>query len=342
MCITAGCSTDVSINILVDLDHKSLRGSELKEHRGRKLFIGVGRTRMSRLEILRADRGLAVSDIRRVCHNAPPLNSLESKVFYLQQFPSALVAHVVHPENGEYILDMCAAPGGKTTHIANLMTKGFIVAVDRSRQKVEALRRLVQELALEDRILAIHKDSTQLLRSKALQNRPRPTIEALMEIDKNQFRGFYPESFDKILLDPPCSALGLRPRLLHPRNTKALTQFVHLQRNLMWCAVRLLKPNGILVYSTCTLHPQENENMVAYVLKTYPFMKLIQPFENDSEMRFGSMGLKGQELCDEGIALVQRFDPSVDDTIGFFCAKFRKSMQMDELELETSEERILP
>nr|CCA21523.1 conserved hypothetical protein [Albugo laibachii Nc14] len=329
MCLTAGCSANVSVNILVDLDHKNLRGSDLNAHRGRKLFIGVGRTRMSRIEILKADRGLAVSDIVRVCHNAPPLNGLESKVFYLQQFPSAMVGHVIHPQNDDYILDMCAAPGGKTTHMANLMTKGLIIAVDRSRRKVGALKRLLQDLGLGKRVIAIHKDSTQLLRLKSLQMAPRPSIEKLMEMENSHFRGFYPESFDKILLDPPCSALGLRPRLLHPRDTEALEQFVKIQRNLIWCAVRLLKADGVLVFSTCTLHPRENEKMVAYVLETYPFMKLIAPFENDPNLRFGSKGLDGQGLSNEQVGLVQRFDPTIDDTIGFFCAKFQKSMPLE-------------
>lgn len=169
-----------------------------------------------------------------------------------------------------------------------------------------------------------------------------------------------PESFDAVLLDAPCSALGLRPRLLMGWGLPALTALAAYQRALLHSAVHLLKPGGSLVYCTCSINPGvcveitqvtvhvvcvepvlgpanvcdcvlchgfgaagENEANVRYVLDKWPGMKLVE-----QPLVLGGPGLVGPGWLTAAEAqLVQRFDPgggSADDTIGFFIAKFVK------------------
>eukprot|EP01133_Synstelium_polycarpum_P001435 gene1435-1664_t len=131
---------------------------------------------------------------------------------------------------------------------------------------------------------------------------------------------FQPESFSRILLDGPCSGLGSRPRFVEPMIMVDLTNAADYQRRLLDSAYGLLEYNGILVYSTCTINPQENEENVAYMLNKYPDMHLVQ-----QSPTIGDHGLPGCGLDDQQCSLVQRFDPSsASDTIGFFIAKFQK------------------
>ena len=140
--------------------------------------------------------------------------------------------------------------------------------------------------------------------------------DGLLQID-----GFFPGSFDRILLDPPCSALGLRPKLQVGQTTeKDLLAFASYQTRFIEPAVTLLKPTGRLVYSTCTFHARENEGMVQYILDKHPEMEL-EPIT----IPLGSPGLSGQGLSSEDCAKVKRFDPTVaEDTMGFFIACFVK------------------
>lgn len=140
----------------------------------------------------------------------------------------------------------------------------------------------------------------------------------------HQIKRFYPESFDYILLDPPCSALGLRPKLtILQKSIKDLQYFVKIQKELIHNAVVLLKPGGILTYSTCTFHFMENEGMVHFLLKEYSNMMELVPIDSP---QLGSPGLPGCGLNEYQRNCIRRFDPSDtnDDTIGFFVAKFQK------------------
>jgi 16S rRNA C967 or C1407 C5-methylase (RsmB/RsmF family) len=136
-------------------------------------------------------------------------------------------------------------------------------------------------------------------------------------------KGFYPESFDRILLDPPCSALGLRPKLRVEVTLKQLQRFSKYQKRLVRNAVSLLKVGGILTYSTCTIHGEENEGICYYILHTYPFMRLL-PIDKDYLKDKKQWGLPGFGLSDEERRFVKRYDPSLEDTVGFFIAKFIK------------------
>jgi 16S rRNA C967 or C1407 C5-methylase (RsmB/RsmF family) len=133
---------------------------------------------------------------------------------------------------------------------------------------------------------------------------------------------FPTESFDRILLDPPCSALGLRPKLfIDVSSLRQLQKHAEYQRNFVKEAVALLKPGGYLTYSTCTINAEENEAMVHHILTDYPSMSLV-PIPVD----MGQAGLPGFGLNDDERGKVRRFDPhnEEDDAIGFFVALFQR------------------
>lgn len=158
-----------------------------------------------------------------------------------------------------------------------------------------------------------------------------------------QIKKFRKESFDKILLDPPCSALGLRPKLfIAHASLRELKKHAEYQRKFVDQAVKLLKVGGQMTYSTCTINADENEGMVNHILNTYPCMELL-PIElpsswNDKDI--GSSGLDGFGLSAEQRNYVRRFDPSgTADTMGFFVALFRKNSEEDQQKNSSVESR---
>ena len=125
-------------------------------------------------------------------------------------------------------------------------------------------------------------------------------------------------------MDPPCSAWGLRPKLsIVQTKIDQLQSVGAYQRQFIQTAIRLLAPDGVMTYSTCTIHTGENESMVRYILDEYPMMELIPILHTP----IGGPGWLGFGLTADECQYVRRFDPtdqSVDDSIGFFVAKFRK------------------
>ncbi|XP_009790524.1 rRNA (cytosine-C(5))-methyltransferase NOP2C-like isoform X2 [Nicotiana tabacum] len=350
-------------------------------------YIGQGTAMMSRAGIFRASEGIAVDMKERVFRLPSFYDLLEGEIF-LQNLPSIITAHALDPQPGERILDMCAAPGGKTTAIAILMKdKGEVVAVDRSHNKVLGIQKLAAELDLscittykldalksvccgaesdnlpntccsedvqnmqksdlssatidvfDEKLLSQKNNDLQAkdgqYTSKAelrkhirkLKNGPGRNHTAGGRVEKSQ--GFSPNSFDRVLLDAPCSALGLRPRLFAGEETiDSLKNHAKYQRRMFDQAVLLVRPGGVIVYSTCTINPGENEALVRYALDTYEFLSLAS-----QHPKIGGPGLTGSCQLPNGFVeewlkpgeenLVQRFDPSSDhDTIGFFIAKF--------------------
>ncbi|DBA85330.1 TPA: hypothetical protein ACH3X2_006018 [Trebouxia sp. C0005] len=322
------------------------------------LYIGKGIAKFSRQAMFKETSGIGVEMTDRV-FRLQPCHGMLPGLGMLQSLPSAVVAHVLAPLPGSQVLDMCASPGGKSTHLAQLMgDQGRVVALDRTHAKAQQIRSLAAELGLTC-IEAFKMDATTALQDSGPQApadmQPGVHVDAgqqhqsyaassldtgsqAMPSAKEQLRrerkdkGFPPESFEYILLDAPCSALGLRPRLSHHTTLLDLMQTARYQRKLLRVAVQLLKPGGHLVYSTCTINPGENEANVHFVLKTFDNMRLVsqQPY-------VAGHGLTGQYthndahredwLTPEQASLVQRFDPcSKTDTIGFFIAKFCKAL----------------
>ncbi|XP_071707130.1 rRNA (cytosine-C(5))-methyltransferase NOP2C isoform X2 [Rutidosis leptorrhynchoides] len=322
------------------------------------LYIGQGITNLSRAGIFRDLSGLGVDMTDRVFQLTSFNDVLKGDIF-LQNLPSIITAHVLDPQPEEIILDMCAAPGGKTTAIASLMKdKGQVIAVDRSHNKVLEIHNLAAELGLKS-IKGYKLDALKSVNTIALPGSDEISIPDDEKVEKGQYKsqhelrkhnrrmkngcgrnqatggrvdkceGFSPNSFDRVLLDAPCSALGLRPRLFAAEETvESLRKHGKYQKRMFDQAVQLVRPGGVLVYSTCTINPGENEAVVRYALDTYKFLSLAQ-----QHPRIGGPGLLGHYESSDGYFeewlrpgeedLVQRFDPSgPHDTIGFFIAKF--------------------
>lgn len=372
------CTTEIAINDLVAVSvgvecaetgqFGVTRGSVVARHlplndsrfpQRAKLFLGTGRALVPRTGMNPNGKGVVVTMQDRV-FRTPALGGVLYGDVMLQNLPSLVAAVVLGPAPGSRVLDMCAAPGGKTTAMAQLMgDRGEIVALDRSHSKVLGIQALAEELGVTC-IAAFKADSTRIVKEdagtpnspKKLQTqepkseraRARAARLAALRAARGEdlqgsraavSQGFPPESFDYVLCDAPCSALGLRPRLIAPHTLSELRSHASYQRRLLDSAVRLLRPGGFLVFSTCTINPGENEANARYILDKYPFIRLVPTFPV-----VGGRGLSGEVVAPDGFidklltpeeaAMVQRFDPSADlDTIGFFIAKFEKLRTSD-------------
>jgi len=168
--------------------------------------------------------------------------------FYVQD-PSTLVAvDVLDPQPGESVLDLCAAPGGKTTYIAQKMqNRGRIVAADSSSARLGLVTENCRRLGVGI-VATVACDGTRLNRCR---------------------RG---EQFDRVLVDAPCSNTGVmrrRPDLRWRIEEKEIARLATLQLKLLGQAAELTKPGGVLVYSTCSLEPEENERVVEQFLGSH-------------------------------------------------------------------------
>ncbi|MDO4178872.1 MAG: 16S rRNA (cytosine(967)-C(5))-methyltransferase RsmB [Phascolarctobacterium sp.] len=207
--------------------------------------------------------------------------------FYVQDESSMLVADVLAPEQGESILDMCAAPGGKTTHLAERMQNtGEIIACDVHEHKLKLIRENAKRLGINN-------------------------IKTMLN-DGAVFRTEWAEKFDRVLVDAPCSGMGVLRRRAEARWTKDkkdLKVFPPLQLSILKCAARYVKPGGRLVYSTCTIEQAENHYLIEEFLQAFPTWQRV-PFKHP---------LTG-ELLDE-----LQIWPHVDNIDGFYiCALERK------------------
>jgi len=182
----------------------------------------------------------------------PPLNSLASfrdGWFYIQDPSTLLAVRELDPQPGETILDLCAAPGGKTTFIAQLMNnEGKIVASDVSEERLK----LIQE------------------------NCARLDVTCVETILSSTFN-LQPSTFNRVLVDAPCSNTGVMRRRVDLRwriSPKEISRLRQTQLDLLRLAVMKLKPGGVLVYSTCSLEPEENSEVVKEFLREHENFKL--------------------------------------------------------------------
>ncbi|MGF9698945.1 16S rRNA (cytosine(967)-C(5))-methyltransferase RsmB [Paenibacillus sp. MABNR03] len=184
-------------------------------------------------------------------------------LFSVQDESSMLVAEAVAPEEGQTVLDCCAAPGGKTAHMAEKMQdRGQIIANDVHAHKRQLIMDQANRLGLGC-IDAVTGDA--------------------LDLDER-----YPHaSFDRILLDAPCSGLGVirrKPDVKWTKSPEDIEDISGLQRQLLDRVAPLLKPGGVLVYSTCTIEPAENELMVADFLKRHPEYQALDSAWAGTEM----------------------------------------------------------
>ncbi len=261
-------------------------------------LVGVGRTTMSERQMHSHTQGVAVK-VTKTVYETPSLRTtqcFEQGLVYPQSLPAILASRILTPDPNteDLIVDLCAAPGGKTSHIAQLMDgKGKIIAVDNSRKRLHTLEQTLTRLRIRN-VRTVYGDATKL-------------------VTQFSFRA------DKILLDPPCSALGVRPKLYEEKTLQDVKNLSKYQMLLIKAASKLLKKHGILVYSTCTLTPEENEMVVNFAIRELG-MHIV---EVDQTYSYGAPGfdLNHLEFSPEQ---VQRFYPDFHDTPGFFIAKLQK------------------
>lgn len=201
----------------------------------------------------------------------------------VQDLSAMLPALVLNPSKGNQVLDMCAAPGGKTTYLSAIMNNsGSIMACDLHPHRVELIEHNVKRLGVEN-VRCYAGDATALP-------------------DDCYVR------FDAVLLDAPCSGLGVLNRRADLRwriRKSSLPEIEQLQEQLLDAACHYLKPQGTFVYSTCTLNKNENEYQIKRFLEKHPNFECV-PFE--------CLG----ETCESGQKTIY---PYIDQTDGFFIAK---------------------
>ncbi|MFB4162613.1 16S rRNA (cytosine(967)-C(5))-methyltransferase RsmB [Alteribacillus sp. JSM 102045] len=170
----------------------------------------------------------------------------------IQDESSMLVARLLDPAPGMNVLDACAAPGGKTTHLAERMeNKGTVKAFDLHKKKVKLIEEQAERLGIS------------IIEANALDAR-----ELTAQVEKEQF--------DRVLVDAPCSGLGVirrKPELKWQKQRADLERFPAIQAEILAEASKMVKPGGQLVYSTCTVRREENENVVEAFLNRNPAFK---------------------------------------------------------------------
>lgn len=238
------------------------------------------------------------------CHLAPEgiqllercqvmlLPGFNEGLFTVQDEASQLIGHLLAPRPGERILDMCAAPGGKATHLAQLMLdQGQVLATDLNQRRTRKIQEAAQRLGLHS-----------------------ITASAADALTPGYQHG---QLFDRILLDAPCSGLGVirrNPEAKWRLAPAELTRCAGRQRELLAVAAGLLKPGGVLVYATCSTAVEEDEAVVDDFLSRHPQFMI----ENSAQFFPDS-----QELCTAAGYL--RTWPHLHGTDGFFAARLKRN-----------------
>lgn len=229
-------------------------------------------------------------------------NSIEHILgyYYVQEISSMLPVLALNPQPGEFILDLFASPGSKTTQIAShMLNQGTIIANDLKLDRIGILSANLEKCAVTNTIVS-RKDA----------------IALCSKLSKTNFK------FDKILLDAPCSGEGtLRssPKTFITWNEKIIHKLSRQQKKFLAFALKVLKKSGVLVYSTCTLSPEENESVVSFALKNFPLK--IESISLPLKCRQGIQEWEDETFHKETNKACRLY-PHDNDSEGFFLAKF--------------------
>jgi len=224
--------------------------------------------------------------------------------YYVQEISSMLSVIALAPKPGELILDIAAAPGSKTTQIAAKMENtGTIIANDVSLGRLKILSSNTERCGVTN-IIITRKDGIALCRKFEINN-------------------FH---FDKILVDAPCSGEGtlrsspITYKMWNPKTIKVLSR---LQKFMLSSALRILKPGGELVYSTCTHAPEENEEVVNFILEEFKDKIKIENISLPIKCRKGITSWEDNNYSNE-VEKSCRIYPQDNDTEGFFLVKIKR------------------
>ena len=222
--------------------------------------------------------------------------------YILQAASSFLPVMALAPQEKERVLDMAAAPGGKTTHLAALMKNtGVVFANDPSKERAKGLIGNIHRLGARN-VIVCNYDA-----------RDFPRVMG---------------GFDRVLLDAPCSGTGVIAKDASVKTNKTERDFMqlsHIQKQLLLAAIDSVnhasKTGGYLVYSTCSVAIEENEAVVAYALKRRPNVRLVE-----TGLPFGKEGFTSYmgKSFDQSLKMTRRFYPHHQNVDGFFVAKFKK------------------
>lgn len=206
----------------------------------------------------------------------------------IQDESSQLVAPTLDLQGDEQVLDACAAPGGKTAHIASYLTSGKVTALDLYDHKLDLIQENAQRLGVADRV------QTQKLDARKV----------------HEF--FEKDSFDKILVDAPCSGIGLlrrKPDIKYNKETADFASLQQIQLEILGSVCQTLRKGGIITYSTCTIVSEENFHVVEAFLESHPEFEQVK-LEHECK-----------DILKDGCILIT---PELYGSDGFFISQFRK------------------
>ena len=254
-------------------------------------IIASGKALMNANEVLTFRKGLAVQ-INQRRFGSPHIRELpefSEGLLYPQSLAAMTTVRVLNPKPGETIADMNCAPGGKLSHICQLTgNSGKVLGFDRNVSKVAQARQNMVRLACANVVLSIH-DSRYL------------------------HDDFTDLEVDRVLIDPPCSALGLRPKVYDFTSSKRIRDLADYQKQFVKAASEITKPGGVIVYSVCTFTMEECEQVVDFAERECSLRVTGQtPFLGSTGLDVGQSGSR----C-------QRFHPHTHE-IGYFIARFER------------------
>lgn len=206
----------------------------------------------------------------------------------IQDESSQLVAPTLDLQGHEQVLDSCAAPGGKTAHMASYLTFGKVTALDLYNHKLDLIQENAERLGVADRV------QTQKLDARKV----------------HEFFGR--DSFDKILVDAPCSGIGLlrrKPDIKYNKETADFTSLQEIQLEILGSVCQTLRKGGIITYSTCTIVSEENFQVVEAFLESHPEFEQVK-LEHECK-----------DILKDGCILIT---PELYGSDGFFISQFRK------------------
>lgn len=216
--------------------------------------------------------------------------------YYVQEAASMIPPIVLDPQPGEAVLDACAAPGSKTSQIAQLMNnKGILVANDVQGSRLAPLGMNLQRMGVSNCVITLSRGE--------------------------RLKG----EFDRILVDAPCSGTGtIRKSLktVEMWNPHMVRRLSIMQKKILSNAFGLLKKGGTLVYSTCSLEPEENEGVISWFLERHENAK-VMPIKLSIKRSLPVMEFEGTKFKDE-VKECLRIWPQDNDTEGFFVCKIQK------------------
>ena len=254
----------------------SIRVSKLEDKKMLKELLGAYESQLAPSALLKDSGNLANHSLFR------------EGAYTIQDESSQLVAPTLDIKGDEKILDACAAPGGKTSHIASYLRTGHVVALDLYDHKLRLIEDNAKRLGLSDKVVTQKLDATK--------------------VDQ----AFPADSFDKILVDAPCSGIGLirrKPDIKYKKESSDFESLKTIQLEILNSVCQTLRKGGIITYSTCTIFKEENFEVLQAFLDSHPEFEQV------------NLNHPRQEIVVDGCLLIT---PEQFGSDGFFISQFRK------------------